>query len=63
MHRLPVDPKDRLLDVYRIAGEELMDAYEGILAVIGRDLPDRRRDDALVVENVEELVKFIVIFL
>ena len=59
MRRLPVDPKDRLLEVYRVSGEELMDAYENILAVIGRRLPHDRRADALLVENVEELVNFI----
>jgi hypothetical protein len=59
MHRLPVDPKDELLDVYRIAGEELAEAYESILATTGRDLPDDRRGDALLVASVEDMVNFI----
>ena len=55
----PIHPEDKLVDVCRIAGQELNDAYASILRNTGRQLPDSRREDAFTVETVEEMVKFV----
>jgi hypothetical protein len=59
MQRLPVEPKDRVFDIYRLQGEELADAYTAILRTTGREMSQSRKDDALAVDTVEDLVRFV----
>jgi hypothetical protein len=59
MQHFPVEPKDRVFEIYRLQGEELVDAYAAILRTTGRELAQSRRADALTVDTVEELVRFV----
>ena len=59
MQGISVQPQDRLLDIYRIEGEELADAYAGILPRLGLEMPGSVVPDSFLVETVEELVNFI----
>lgn len=59
MRNFPIQPADSLAEIYRLTGQELIDACVAVAARAGRGISVSQSKESIGLETVEDLTRFV----